>query len=359
MRPVFFVFCFTLLTFYGQAENCLPTAKDYWAPKITQYSTLLGHRLTQKKTDASVINSAEYTDWKTAVMESARQLDITFPSNYNNSFVALSSALLAEFPNDEASQQNLTTLPDIKFSIADDFDAPDQLILIGKTSKRIKINSSQFDTLCNSLLQCNAEGQSSCQLYLDTWAKAVSAYKQEKERVTPQKMAELALEYNEDWAQFFNEARSQTMLDRMLTAQMNRKMLVSQTFQKAPDTQYFLAHPGVVMEYADQAADGEQLKAALSVEWLGVNRWRGCNFGFTNIPCGLSIISVYSDKASSRDVGHGAMFHFNNAYSLGLIDRSGQVSVFITVDILKAFEAETNKIQKWQKQADKFMKPFS
>ncbi|WP_144407669.1 hypothetical protein [Gynuella sunshinyii] len=292
-------------------------------------------------------------------MESARQLDITFPSDYNNSFVALSSALLGELPIGETSQQNMTILPDIRFSVADDFDSPDHLILIGKISKRINVNSSQFETLCESLLQCNAQGQSACQLYLDAWAKAVSAYKYEMERVTPQKMAELAFEYSDDWNQFFNEARSQTLLDRMLTAQMNRKMLISQTFQKAPDTQYFVAHPGVVMEYANQAADGEQLKAALSVEWLGVNRWRGCHFGFSNIPCGLSIVSVYSDKASSRDIGHGAMFHFSNAYSLGLIDRAGQTSVFISVDILKAFEPEKNKIEKWRKQADKFLKPFS
>lgn len=334
---------------FGQTNDCSTASKNYWAPKLTKYSTALGNTIAEEGNEPVVTESPDLQIWKKAVFETAKEMDITFSMTGDNSFVSLAKALLSDLMAGGA-------LPDIRFDIADDFDSMDKVVLIGTASKRIQIDTDANSLQCESILNCSAPGQNVCQQFVDAWAKGVSAYKNPAYRLAPQKMAQLAIEYEKDWDNFFSEARSQTVLDRLLTARLNRKKLRNEDFQKAPDTQYFFAHPGVVMEYVENAADGEQFAASLSVEWFGVNRWRGCNLGFINMPFGLSIVSVYSDKAGTEDMGHGLMLHLYNAYSLGVVDRDGETGIFVTLDLMKALESKQAKVEKWKKKAEKYLK---
>lgn len=348
------ILCLVSSLSFAQTKNCAQAAKDYWAPKITQQSTTLGKLIVGSHPVSS--DATELLEWKNAVVKTAGEIDSAFGMTGDNTFVALTNVFLTELlAADKASLDKNSTLPDLRFDIAADFNSPDKVVLIGNSSKRISLDTATNSQRCEAILQCSAPSQNVCQQLVDRWAKAVSAYKIEAERLAPAKMAELALEYGKDWDRYFDEARSQTTLDRMATAFWNRTSLRNESFQKAPDTQYFFLHPGVVMEYVEDAADGEQFEAALVVEWGGMNRWRKCNFGFTQFPCGFSVISLYSDKASTKDEGIGLMFHVNNAYSFGVADRDGETGYFVTVDLLKAMQSKAEKIEGWKQKAEEYL----
>ncbi len=352
---VILILCLASGMSFAQSQNCRTAAKDYWAPKLTKQSTTLGKRMDKTGAEPIKADVQELLAWKNSVVETARELDSTFAMTGDNTFVSLANVFLTGLMSDGTLLVNENALPDLRFNIAESFDEPDRVVLIGSSRKRITVDTSTNSQSCESILECSAPGQNVCQQLVDSWAKGVSAYKNEAERLVPTKMAKLAVGYGKDWDRYFIEGRSQTTLDRLVTARWNRNMFRNEEFQKAPNTQCFFLHPGVVMEYVEDAADGEQLEASLAVEWFGMNRWRGCNIGFTKVPCGFSIISLYSDKASTKDIGHGLMFHVNNAYSLGVVDRDGETGFFVTMDLLKALESKIKNVEKWKKKADKYL----
>ena len=186
---------------------------------------------------------------------------------------------------------------------------------------------------------------------LSTWSKAVSGYRGSIIRLTAEQISMMAAKYSKDWEDFYNNARAQTFIDTIYTASRYSSELAGSAFVKAPDKQYFLFRPSVVMEYVDGAADGEQFKGALSFEWYGFNYWRECPYVFDNA-CGLSLVSTYSDKASADDHSLGLMFHYDNNLSLGLVMGTGgsnDVGVFVTVDLLKAVENKRERYTAWEK----------
>ena len=99
------------------------------------------------------------------------------------------------------------------------------------------------------------------------------------------------------------------------------------------------------MQYIDHASDGEQMKEALAVEWLGVNYWNW------KIPFGISAVSTYADRASVKDISHGLMFHVNNKYSFGLTRNGDDNGIFFTLDLLKLFEDKQSNFTKYRDSA--------
>jgi len=82
------------------------------------------------------------------------------------------------------------------------------------------------------------------------------------------------------------------------------------------------------LEYVDGLDDGDRLKGAMYAELIGVNNWR------TRFPLsGFSIIASYSDRAGADSVAWGGLFTFRNVYSVGVTDRSGDIGVFLSIDL--------------------------
>lgn len=132
---------------------------------------------------------------------------------------------------------------------------------------------------------------------------------------------------------------------------MLQEELRDDDFANPPKLQYFFLRPWAVMEYVDKADDGSQFKAALSFEWIGINKWDGC---FKNIACGASVVSTYSDRAGVDDFGLGLMFHIDNKYSFGGTVRDGEYGFFVTVDLLKAFYDKSAEAKGWQDKVDQY-----
>jgi len=138
--------------------------------------------------------------------------------------------------------------------------------------------------------------------------------------------------YSKQWQNYYTKARSQTFIDILLNSYINRKDYQKGEPVSPPSEQWFALHPSIVLEYVDGATDGEQFKEALVVEWFGYNNWD------SSLPLGISLVTLYSDRASVDDVGHGLMFHVDNNYSIGVTKHDDEAGIFITVDLLKLFE---------------------
>ncbi|RKF19865.1 hypothetical protein DBZ36_05245 [Alginatibacterium sediminis] len=210
-----------------------------------------------------------------------------------------------------------------------------------ETSKRIAtVLGCTFD---ESTQQIQAQ-------YLGTWATAWSAYTLGAKEAEAAELSKYLLAYSKEWDKFYYEARYQYPWEKMFTSYIYRDQLSSTTFAAPPNKQLFLLRPWAVLEYVDGAADGSQFKAALSLEWFGINLWQGC-FG-SNVACGASLISTYSDRAGLDDFGHGLMLHVSNKYSFGATFRDGETGIFVTADLLKAITDKKSEVKSWEKRVD-------
>jgi hypothetical protein len=160
---------------------------------------------------------------------------------------------------------------------------------------------------------------------------------------------ELAKLQNEayQWDVYFQQGRAQTWLDLLLSTTIHRSNTDWKTKKSLapPSTQYFLLHPNAVLEYVDAAPDGDQLKGAISVEWIGINWWKGIPIPGTDkfLPIGISATSLYSDRPNIDDVGHGVTFYLWNKYALGYSNHGGDHGVFLSMDLMQAFDKADQK----------------
>lgn len=146
--------------------------------------------------------------------------------------------------------------------------------------------------------------------------------------------ARYARDLGEQWEAYLDDARSQTLLELTLNSYLYRREEDAR-FAPPPERQWILLHPNLVVEYVDEADDGDQFKEALMLEVVGVNYWRQERW---YVPSGGSLIALYSDRREVEDWGYGAALHFANAYTVGVSRHSGDTGVFLTVDLLKLVE---------------------
>jgi hypothetical protein len=115
---------------------------------------------------------------------------------------------------------------------------------------------------------------------------------------------------------------------------MEKKHFYKDYLVGPPKRQWHAIQPGVVIENVSDAEDGENVEYSLAMEWIGINWWEDSIIG---IPLGVSLVSIYADRSTVNDVGHGVMFHFDNKYSVGVSDHDGDTGIFVTMDLLKLF----------------------
>lgn len=369
-----FIFILPASSLNAQDRLCTidPQTEGHWK-QLNALSNSLGYKICLLVTGESGPEAVTVEELRKAVSDWKTELDVTSHeindviSDNNISFAAtyfsnLSESKLMKYRQGYGSEVKNAKLklPKIKFDPA---DLPSQksditVIAAEKNESRIFLvedfNTSIVEKCRNKYSDALPIGNA-CEQYVGSWAQAASAYANMVSAIEPHHIAQASVKYSADWEDYFSNSRSQTFLDRSLTTIFYRDELKSSMFQKAPDTQYILFHPGVVMEYVDNAQDGEQLEAALAIEWIGINRWRGCDLWFVDVPCGASVVSTYSDRAGVDDMSIGLMLHINNHYSLGADVRDGDVGFFVTVDLLKAFENQEERVGDWSKEVDGVM----
>src|SRR6266850_1153585 len=149
---------------------------------------------------------------------------------------------------------------------------------------------------------------------------------------------------DELWNKYLYDSKPMLPFDFFLTDLMEGRWGKSDNypdgFPVPPKTQWFLLHPSVGVEYASAAADGQQLKPILYLEVLGVNRWNEAD----RIPVpglryfsGFSVIVSYADRAGVKDTGYGALFTFDNVYSIGVTRYGSEKGVFLSLDLANLY----------------------
>ncbi|PTQ86729.1 hypothetical protein [Agitococcus lubricus] len=213
-------------------------------------------------------------------------------------------------------------------------------LTIGNNSDRVEFQNTN-DTFCQKRYK------NTCDDVLKDLALSVNTYKIKNAIVTIDKMLPLLKFQNTQWANFYNKSRSQTFTDLMLQTYIDKDKLRQSNFVPPSEKQYFFLHPNIVIENVNDALDGQQTNEALAIEWLGINWWQKCPIAIS-VACGVSVVSLYSDRSVVNDVGHGVMLHFANKYSIGVTNHDGSNGIFITADLLKAFENQNERLQTWK-----------
>lgn len=137
------------------------------------------------------------------------------------------------------------------------------------------------------------------------------------------------------WDTFVEDARSQTILDVMITSFIHRDYYKQEKLVAPASTQYFFLHPSVVYEHLEDVPSGDRDEFALALELVGINWWD------LPVPLGVSAGWVYSDRANASAIAGSVMFHIYNQYTVGYTmrdDEDGGDGVFLSVDLLKFFE---------------------
>lgn len=152
--------------------------------------------------------------------------------------------------------------------------------------------------------------------------------------------------FDNQWRLYATEARSQTPIELALNSWYFSRRQDHQGFVGAPDYQIIFLHPSVVMEQVSKADSGSKLKAGIAMEWLGGNwwSWSDDDGGSMKMPFGISIISTYSDRAGTKDLGHGLMLHYDHVYSLGVTRHGDDTGIFLSVDLQKLFTDKASKL---------------
>lgn len=154
--------------------------------------------------------------------------------------------------------------------------------------------------------------------------------------------------YSKHWENYFDKARSQTFIELTLNTYLYRNKLKKDSFVPPPNYQAILLHPSVVLEHVSAEDDGDKLKEAFSMEWVGINWWD------LKLPFGASLVTTVSDRKDVNDFGHGVMLHIDNNYSIGVTTHSGDTGVLITLDLLKLFEDKKSNLEKFKEKAQQY-----
>jgi len=184
-----------------------------------------------------------------------------------------------------------------------------------------------------------------CNVVLDQLVEAIYPYQRNQNAFTAYETRVKLNALAKDWDAYFDGARAQTFADIVVTTFLEENHFSKDYLVGPPERQWFVLHPNVVLESVNAAPDGDNLTAALSIEWIGVNWWQDTVIG---VPFGVSLASVYSDRPGVNDVGHGATFYFDNKYMIGYANHGGDHGFYISMDLLKLFENEKEQAERYR-----------
>jgi hypothetical protein len=232
------------------------------------------------------------------------------------------------------------------------FDPKNMQMSEFKTIRKIEGAVGLFEPLKGSIdgfpiketEQCAALSPgASCEAVFEDFRKAFNPYRSAYNNLYGTNGEQLA-KLGKDWDQFLEVSKSQTALEVLLTTMISKEHFAKNHLVGPPNFQVIALHPQLVYDSMKKAADGSNQELGLAVEWAGLNFWD------LKVPLGISVASVYVDRANVRDVGHGVMVHINNHYAVGWANYGhNNNSMYVTIDLLKMFEEKKTKYDEYMK----------
>lgn len=206
-------------------------------------------------------------------------------------------------------------------------------------SDMFKITSEQ-NTYCSSRFS----GASDCVEVFDAFNKInrkLSVF--QRLDVVQKHNAYVALQVAK-WDKYSENSRFQTFIDVAFTSWVYRKHFSrADDLITPPPLQWFALRPSLVIEHLSDAPNGNRDEPALALEWIGINAWD------MKLPLGVSVTSVYADRATGKSVGHGLTFHVNNSFSFGFASRGGgDNSIYFNIEFLDWAGAKQDKLKAYR-----------
>lgn len=324
--------------FAYDCKNCFPN--------LEKASKELSEALAKNYQDQTPFEGYEiFLDtWSVELHRSFREVEeniISYPAGYTDyKLIGFAEKLTREIKLTASRKSELDGYPSLSYSSNNSEPPASYQFSLGSGSEKVQF-TEQNETFCH------AHYQSACGDVLRGLEASTNAYKKALEISVIGKMLPLVKFHDQSWTEFYTKSRSQTFTDLLLQTYFDKERLIKPEFVSPSEKQYFMLHPSVVVENVSDALDGQQVTEGLALEWIGINWWRQCPL-LIGIACGVSVISLFSDRAGVDDFGHGIMLHFANKYSIGFTDHNGSEGVFITADLLKAFENKNERLQAWK-----------
>jgi hypothetical protein len=145
-----------------------------------------------------------------------------------------------------------------------------------------------------------------------------------------------------EWNSYFDGAVGQYPWELLANSYFYKKNWLGvnaqsqEGFGDSPTRQIIAIHPGIGLDYIDDAPDGSQFKPALVMEWIGLNGWDYDQKGHLVYPyyiSGISLISTYADRKDVDDFRFGALVRIKSAYAIGITtDSDNNVGVIVNID---------------------------
>ena len=218
---------------------------------------------------------------------------------------------------------------------------------MGRTSMHFEDLALAVDIGGSGNTSCGLQQNESCLDVTRDLAVAINVYNDSYASFALQSTRTQLGRLSAAWDDYLNNSRSQTILDLATTTFFERSHFKKDYLVGPPKRQWALLHPSLVIEHANEAMEGKKDEFGVAIEWIGVNWWSDSS-PFFGIPFGISLASIYSDRPGIESIGHGAMLHFDNRYSVGWASRSGDSSFYLTLDLLKFVEDKKKQFDRYK-----------
>ncbi|XOV90655.1 MAG: hypothetical protein ACFHX7_12405 [Pseudomonadota bacterium] len=287
---------------------------------IQQSATALGKRLCQdllvfKATQAELNTDKNLAEFGNLV---ATEMQTRFGEYFDASKLKAQTDFFQE--KISAVRIQAYSLPDLEAS----YDMPNAELHFSGSRAAEYLTTAEGD--------CQARFNAGCSLVFDDFAKSIAPYKTAYRAVTANEASRKLNALTLEWDRFLSDARPMNTAGLLVTSLMERDHLEQDYLVGPPHRQWIALQPTLVYEYMNDAADGEQQKATIGIEWLGVNYWD------KKVPIGVSVMSVYADRASAPDVGTGINIVLYNTYSIGYMWHGDLGAIYVSVDVMKLFQ---------------------
>ncbi|EMK3275071.1 hypothetical protein V8036_004475 [Vibrio parahaemolyticus] len=357
-----------VLSGVAEAETELKQCRDvsatgHWK-ELEAASAKLDEILSSKEASTAEIQVG-YDEWSQVLITSAKKLDKAYDAGGGISLEGLTRQYFSTYGD---GGFEIGDYPQFFYESTDSSNEKNALFVLATSkgyggdqfSGEFTLTKSSI-TVCQKYVKCQGRETAQfipCDMWAEDFSRATSQHFDTLRKRRAVLSAKKDVASRKEWERYFEEARFQYPWEQSLTAWAVRDKFKGNELPPPPTHQYFFGHIGIAMEYVGDADDGSQFKVAPTVEWVGFNSWDSCTiFGIElfRLPCGASVVSTWTDRAGVSDVGHGAMLHLDNNYSLGATWRSdGDVGFFVTLDLLKALEDKQNSIKVWQGKVEEY-----
>lgn len=199
-----------------------------------------------------------------------------------------------------------------------------------------------FSKTCGEALS-QARIRASCREFLDTFTQIYVIGQQLIGSEIAGMSYEQLIQYEKNWNDYFTKSRTQFPWELTLNYLINKDSLAY--YGEPPSGQWILLHPSPIVSHMGDAPDGSNTNGGAMIELLGYNRW---NTEKWYQPSGISLVSIYSDRAEVDDWGTGVAVHFNNEYTIGYAKHDDEESVFVSVDLWELFVEKKKQLQEWR-----------